>query len=72
MAKHSKPLAPKAGTRGPLGYSPQEAGAKIGLGRNASYEAVRSGDIPAIKVGGIWVVPRGLFHERFGGTPEAA
>jgi len=64
MAKHSKPLAPKAGTRGPLGYSPQEAGAKIGLGRNASYEAVRSGDI--------WVVPRGLFHERFGGTPEAA
>ena len=28
-----------------------EAGAKLGLGRNASYAAAKRGDIPTIKIG---------------------
>ena len=34
------------------------AGARLGLGRSASYEAARRGDLPCIKIGGRRVVPR--------------
>jgi hypothetical protein len=30
----------------------------IGLGRNASYEAAKTGEIPTIKIGGLKIVPR--------------
>ncbi len=38
-----------------------EAGAKLGLGRNASYEAAARGDIPTIKLGKLLKVPRAAF-----------
>ena len=44
-----KPSQPRA--RGPLGFSVVEAGAMIGLGRDASYEAARKGQIPTIDMG---------------------
>jgi excisionase family DNA binding protein len=34
-----------------------EAGRWLGLGRNASYEAARRGDIPTIKIGRLLRVP---------------
>ena len=34
-----------------------EAGAKLGLGRNASYAAAKRGDIPTIKIGRLLRVP---------------
>ena len=34
-----------------------EAGRIVGLGRNASYEAARRGEIPTIKFGGLLRVP---------------
>jgi excisionase family DNA binding protein len=34
-----------------------EAGRWLGLGRNASYEAARRGDIPTIKIGRLIRVP---------------
>lgn len=34
-----------------------EAGKILGLGRNASYEAARRGDIPVIKLGKLLRVP---------------
>ena len=34
-----------------------EAGAKLGLGRNASYAAAKRGDIPTIKIGKLLRVP---------------
>ena len=35
----------------------EEAGRVLGLGRSASYEAVRRGDIPSISIGHRLVVP---------------
>jgi excisionase family DNA binding protein len=35
-----------------------EAGAQLGLGRNASYDAARRGDIPTIKLGKLLRVPK--------------
>ncbi len=41
-----------------LTYDIPEAGRKAGLGRNASYEAARTGQMPTIKIGGRLFVPR--------------
>lgn len=35
-----------------------EAGAQLGIGRNASYDAARRGDIPVIKLGKLLRVPK--------------
>ncbi len=34
------------------------AGRMLGLSRNAAYQAVRRGEIPAVKIGGRLLVPR--------------
>jgi excisionase family DNA binding protein len=41
-----------------LTYSVPQAGALLGLGRNASYEAAARGDLPVIRIGGRILVPR--------------
>lgn len=38
-----------------------EAGAKLGLGRNSSYEAAARGEIPTIKIGKLLKVPKVAF-----------
>jgi len=38
-----------------------EAGRKLGLGRNAAYEAAARGDIPTIKIGKLLRVPKVAF-----------
>jgi excisionase family DNA binding protein len=38
-----------------------EAGAKLGLGRNASYTAAQRGDIPTLKIGRLLRVPKTAF-----------
>lgn len=40
-----------------LGVSVPRAGRTIGLGRNASYEAAKRGDLPTIKIGRRLIVP---------------
>lgn len=35
----------------------REAGAQIGLAPRAAYRAAKSGAVPAVKIGGKWVVP---------------
>lgn len=45
-----------------LVYSVPKAGSLAGLGKNASYAAVRNGSIPAIRVGGRLVVPKKKWH----------
>jgi excisionase family DNA binding protein len=51
-----------------LVYQVPEAGALLGLSRNASYEAAKRGDFPTIKLGKLIRVPKAAFH-RFLDTP---
>jgi hypothetical protein len=54
--------------RGPHGMSVVAAGRLIGLGRNASYEAAKTGVIPTIRIGALMIVPRGLWLQKIGAT----
>jgi excisionase family DNA binding protein len=45
-----------------LVYQVPEAGALLGLSRNASYEAAKRGDFPTIKLGKLIRVPKAAFH----------
>ena len=57
-----------------LVYTVPEAGEKIGLGKCSSYQAVRNGDIPAVKIGGRWIIPKVAFDRMLAnvGATEAA
>ena len=41
-----------------LGLSVPEAGLLLGLARSASYSAAKRGEIPTIKIGGKFIVPK--------------
>ena len=41
-----------------LVYEVPEAGAMLGLSRNASYDAAKRGDIPTIRIGKLIRVPK--------------
>jgi hypothetical protein len=47
---------------GLLVYEVPEAGAMLGLNRNASYLAAKRGDIPTIRIGKLLKVPKAAFH----------
>lgn len=36
----------------------EEAAGLLGIGRNLAYQLVRSGQIPALRLGARWVIPR--------------
>lgn len=42
-------------------YDVPEAGALLGLSRNAAYEAAKRGDIPTVKIGKLLKVPKIAF-----------
>ena len=42
-------------------YDVPEAGAKLGLSRNGSYEAAARGEIPTIRIGRLLKVPKIAF-----------
>jgi excisionase family DNA binding protein len=46
-----------------LVYDVPEAGRLLGMGRSASYEAARSGQLPTIKIGGRYKVPKTALHK---------
>jgi excisionase family DNA binding protein len=41
-----------------------EAARRLGIGKSSLYEALARGEVPGIRIGGRWVVPRARF-ERF-------
>lgn len=47
-----------------------EAGRVLGLGRNASYEAARTGAIPVLRIGGKLLVPRPALERLLGMRPQ--
>jgi hypothetical protein len=71
MRRKSKPQKPKIRSRGPYGLTVPEAGAMIGLGRNASYEAAKEGKIPVLEIGALKIVPRGPWLKQIGADDAA-
>jgi hypothetical protein len=51
-----------------LVYDVPEAGAMLGLARNASYFAAKRGDIPTMRIGRLLRVPKALFHKMLEGV----
>jgi excisionase family DNA binding protein len=56
----------KAHRRHPETYSVPEAGRIVGLGKNASYDAVRRGELPVLRFGRILRVPRAALEQMLG------
>ena len=44
-------------------YTVPQAGKKLGIGKNAAYEAARTGQIPTIRIGRRIVVPIAAFEK---------
>lgn len=51
-----------------LVYTVPEAGALLGLTKNASYEAAKRGDIPTIRLGKLIKVPKAALHAMIDGA----
>ena len=45
-----------------LTYTVDEVAVLLGIGRNNAYERVRSGDIPSIRMGRRYLIPRERFE----------
>jgi hypothetical protein len=75
MAKIRKPKSqkskPKPRNRGPYGLSITDAGAMIGLGKNASYDAAKAGQIPVMEFGKQKIVPRLPWLKQIGADDAA-
>jgi excisionase family DNA binding protein len=53
-----------------LTLSVEEAADLLGIGRDAGYNAVRTGEIPALRIGRYWRVPRAALMKMLE-VPEA-
>ena len=51
-----------------LVYDLVEAGALLGLNKNASYAAAKRGDFPTIRIGKLIKVPKAAFHAMIDGA----
>jgi len=60
----------KTNSQESLTMSVPEAGAELGVGRDAAYQAVRTGQIPVIQIGRLLRVPRAALKKMLSG--EAA
>jgi len=54
-----------------LTLSVPEAARLLGIGRNTAYEAVKTGQLPSVKIGNRVLVPRAAL-ERMLSAPQAA
>jgi excisionase family DNA binding protein len=52
-------------------FTVEEAGAILGLGRNASYAGAHNGQIPSIRVGKRLLVPRAALEKLLAGGAAA-
>jgi excisionase family DNA binding protein len=51
-----------------LTYSVEDVAKLLGIARNNAYERVRAGDIPSIRMGRRYLIPRERFHAWLNGT----
>ena len=56
--KAREPGRPRSQPESALTYSVEHAGKLLGIGRNAAYLAVQSGQLPALRFGTNWRIPR--------------
>lgn len=49
-------------------YTVPEAGALLGLSKNAAYEAAKRGELPTLKIGGRLLVPIVAFEKMLAGV----
>ena len=54
----------------PAVYTVPEVARLLSLSRGITYASVRDGTIPAIRVGGRWVIPKRRFHTWLDGRTE--
>lgn len=52
-------------------YTVEEVAHLLSLSRTNTYALVRSGEIPAKKIGARWVIPKARFHRWIDELPEA-
>jgi excisionase family DNA binding protein len=52
-------------------YSVDDVAALLGIARGKAYEYVRSGDIPSIRMGKRYLIPRERFHAWLNGEPSS-
>jgi excisionase family DNA binding protein len=60
---NKRKAAPK---REPETYSVPEAGRIVGLGKNASYDAAKRGELPVLRFGRLLRVPRAALERMLG------
>jgi excisionase family DNA binding protein len=59
------------GSKERLTYNIEEAGRRLGIGRNQAYEAAKRGDFPIIKIGKRLLVPKAAFDRLLKTGPAA-
>jgi len=58
MTRMGRPAGRRAKRASADTISVEDAAARMGVGRNQMYAAVREGKIPSIKIGRRWLIPR--------------
>jgi len=53
-----------------LMYTVEEAAELLGIGRNLAYDGVRSGEIPAVRIGTSWRVPKASLDALLNKSPR--
>ena len=57
---------------GKAAYSVRQTAELMGLGLNQTYAGCKSGEIPAIRVGNRWIVPRAALDRLLGRDADSA
>jgi excisionase family DNA binding protein len=53
-------------------YTVAEVAALLSLSRGSAYQLVRTGEIPSLKLGGRWVIPKRRFHNWLDNLTDAS
>ncbi|GAA2897918.1 hypothetical protein GCM10010517_62980 [Streptosporangium fragile] len=69
VPRHPEPSGPVSNDS-PAVYTVTEVARLLSLSRGSAYASVRDGTIPALRVGGRWVIPKRRFHTWLDGRTE--
>ncbi len=73
VARKDKTTLAMVGHKEKLTLTVEEAAELLGIGRSLAYEMVRTGKIPALRLGGKWLISRSRLKAMVDGpTPEGS